>query len=358
MDQLTGNQYKQFQEALLSAFPARPALAQMVQFGLGISLDAISMGDNLAQIVFQLIQWSQAQGNLAQLMAAARDAAPKNTRLLVFAEQFALAPATPPRTELEQIIQKTNSFLDVEKWRTRLGEIEPTICRVEVKTNKGMIYGTGFLLGSDAVMTNYHVVEAVILGEKGGSTGTGLSAQPSDVVLRFDYKRLADGTTLNPGTEYRLPAQNWLIDSSPIEQLDYALLRVSDAPGDSQMGTQKGSSDAPPRGFLIPATNYAIQPHTPLFIVQHPQGDPLQLALDTDAIISVDPTGTRVRYRTNTLPGSSGSPCFNSNWELVVLHHAGDPNFNPTFNEGIPFTAIMAQLQQNNKLSALGKQEP
>ena len=36
----------------------------------------------------------------------------------------------------------------------------------------------------------------------------------------FDYKRLADGTTLNPGTVYHLPADNWLIDKSPMSLID------------------------------------------------------------------------------------------------------------------------------------------
>jgi V8-like Glu-specific endopeptidase len=32
-----------------------------------------------------------------------------------------------------------------------------------------------------------------------------------------------------------------------------------------------------------------------------------------------------VQYTTDTLPGSSGSPVFNDNWEVVALHHAGGP---------------------------------
>jgi V8-like Glu-specific endopeptidase len=33
--------------------------------------------------------------------------------------------------------------------------------------------------------------------------------------------------------------------------------------------------------------------------------------------------GGRVHYLTDTLKGSSGSPVFNSNWEVVALHHRG-----------------------------------
>lgn len=351
---LSGKQYKQLQEALLDAFPDQSDLAQMVRFGLDINLNAISMGGSLAQIVFQLIQWSESRGRTYELIAAAHDANRTNGDLRKVSEEFGLAPLTPPRQELEKLIQKTNSFEDVETWREALGRVEPTVCRIEITTNYEVVYGTGFLLGSDAVMTNYHVMEAVILGDKDGSTANEQSARPGNVVLRFDYKRLADGTTVNPGTEYRLPAQNWLIDSSPLAELDYVLLRVDGTPGDDSIGNQKG---APARGFLTPNTAYQFAPGTALFIVQHPKGEPLKLALDTEAITSVHADGSRVRYRTNTLIGSSGSPCFNSKWELVALHHSGEPGSTPTYNEGIPFAAIMALLKQHGVDNALGKQK-
>ena len=48
---------------------------------------------------------------------------------------------------------------------------------------------------------------------------------------------------------------------------------------------------------------------------------PLKLAPDTEAVLSVNANGTRVRYANNTEPGSSGSPVFDINWNLVALHH-------------------------------------
>jgi hypothetical protein len=85
----------------------------------------------------------------------------------------------------------------------------------------------------------------------------------------------------------------------------------------------------------------------------------LKLALDTEAVIGVNDSGTRVRYRTNTDEGSSGSPCFDDRWNLVALHHAGDPKFaplyHPEYNQGIPFAAIRALLEQRNKLDLLPK---
>ena len=57
----------------------------------------------------------------------------------------------------------------------------------------------------------------------------------------------------------------------------------------------------------------------------------------------------RLRYRNNTKPGSSGSPVFDMNWNLVALHHGGYPTKRDLeklkeegkpvpdgFNQGIP----------------------
>ena len=85
---------------------------------------------------------------------------------------------------------------------------------------------------------------------------------------------------------------------------------------------------------------------------------PLKVALETRSILSVNANGTRIRHRTNTDPGSSGSPCFDKNWDLVALHHIGDPNFDPAhkpeWNEAIPVKAIRDLLTERKKIDALG----
>jgi V8-like Glu-specific endopeptidase len=94
----------------------------------------------------------------------------------------------------------------------------------------------------------------------------------------------------------------------------------------------------------------------PLMIAQHPDGKPLKLAVDTESVIGVNANQTRVRYATNTEPGSSGSPVFDFDWNLVALHHLGDPAYNhpPAYNQGIPINNIRARLAATDKLDALG----
>jgi len=362
---LTGKQYEQFWKALLDAYDQN-RLQRMLQFRLGKRLDLITAPGTFQDVVFELVRVADMEGWTHQLLLAARESNPGNPTLLAFGQQFGLVPEqTPPRRELEKIIVQTNSFLDIAAWRMSLGEIEGRVCRVEVQKKP---YGTGFLLGPDVVMTNYHVVETVIKGKHGH--------KPDDVALRFDYKRLRDGTTLNPGKEYCLSTTNtdWLIDYSPYspvdlesepksglpkpDELDYALLQVDGSPGHEAVG-EKPEPGAPPRGWIeIPETEHGFESRTPLFIVQHPKGAPLKLALDTEAVTGVNANGTRVTYRTNTEPGSSGSAVFDQDWNLVALHHSGDPDsIMPAYNEGIPVNAIMNLLKERGVDHHLGEQE-
>ncbi|AUX48236.1 uncharacterized protein SOCE26_097670 [Sorangium cellulosum] len=359
---LSGPQHEQLTGALLDAFPNLPRLTQMVKFKLGKNLGAITLAPDLKSIVFELISAAEAEGWTPELITAARESNPGNAALLAFAQQFGLTPTTPTRDVLERIIKDANGFVDVVTWRTRLGEIEGRVCQIEVPTTSGTLYGTGFLVGPGVIVTNHHVIEPVI--QK--------AARPEDVVLRFDHKRLTDGRTMNVGKQYRLAKGEWLLDWSPpspvdlerdpksglpaADQLDHALLRVGGEPGNDPVGGS-GEPEAARRGWIeVPAPIPALTAATPLIIVQHPKGDPLKLAIDE--IIGPNPNDTRLRYKTNTLGGSSGSPCFDINWRLVALHHSGDPAVvNPAYNEGIPLAAIVSLLRQRGKAHLLGARE-
>jgi V8-like Glu-specific endopeptidase len=373
--ELTGGQWQQLSDALRSAFDYN-RLQRLLQFRLEKSLQNITLADSLEQVVFDVIELSQAEGWTVDLVSAGRDSVPGNVKLFAFAQQLGLVSTDAPRQSLEQTIVKTNSYLDVDKWRSNLGRVEPCVCRVEVKVQGGMTYGTGFLVAPTLVMTNYHVAEAVIMGDERKTTASGLSATPDDVVLRFDYKRTSGGDVVNEGVEYRL-AGKWLETSSPLspsdlsaagdavptkDELDFVLLRLKEPAGNEPIGG-RGEPGAATRGWIeVPTADHDFLADSPLFILQHPQGTPLKLALDTEAVVSVNANGTRVLYRTNTEPGSSGSPCFDQNWQLVALHHSGDPNFDgikpPQHNRGIPIAAIRQLLEVRELAGELGPQEP
>jgi V8-like Glu-specific endopeptidase len=69
--------------------------------------------------------------------------------------------------------------------------------------------------------------------------------------------------------------------------------------------------------------------------------------------------GTRVRYATNTLGGSSGSPVLDMDCRLIALHHYGDKAYqHPAYNQGIPIEAIRKLLESRGKAGNLGGKLP
>jgi hypothetical protein len=350
---LNGAQLEQLSEALRDAFPVQ-RFREMLKFKLDKRLDDYSLGSDYKEIVFEIMTAAEAEAWTAELILAARQSNPRNAALQALAQEVALAASTPV---LERTIREQNPYLDVEVFRTRLGQIETQVCRIEIATPRGTVFGTGFLLGPDVLMTNHHVMESVISGK----------AKPEAALFRFDYKRLSE-TVISEGAVFTLAPRDWLIDSSPPshvdskrepkpgvpnpDELDYAIVRLEGSPGTRPAG-QKPDPKDPPRGWVHIDESAGAPADSPLLIMQHPDAGPLKLALDMKAVIGSNANGTRLKYNVNTEGGSSGAPCFNADWNLVALHHSGDPNFdsghNAEYNEGIPIPAILQLLAARGK---------
>jgi hypothetical protein len=365
-NRLSYDDRRAFRDALFDAFSTQAALTDFLTYRWGATLEEVSSRiKTVPENITDLITFVEDRSETAELLVAARASRPADTKLLELAQHFSLAVAAPSGPELQQTIDETNSLLDPVTWGRSLGQIEGRVCRIERRTlPKAKALGTGFLVGPDVVATNYHVVRRLL---EGGD-------QPAKFLVRFDYKVLADGMSVNPGAEYEL-AKDWNLASSPFSsldttaqphadpepgELDYAFLRIEGSPGTKPIPAGQGAEDSSElRGWIDATdTNHDFVDRSPLFILQHPEGGPLKLALNTDAAIGVNGNGTRVRYRTNTKRGSSGSPCFDQNWRLVALHHSGDPMYRPEFpanswNEGIPFNTIQKHLKGSGREALL-----
>jgi hypothetical protein len=353
---LTGPEQLTWTNALFGAF-SETEFAQLLLHRLDDRAGNYAAGSMSFRTVISEVVDAYSRRDLEeQLVAAALGARPRNAALLGLAS-LKNAAAAPDRTNLERLIKATSSFLNFSAWLDAAAKVQVCVCRIEIAAEGGgTIFGTGFLIGADLVMTNWHVVECIAAVEDRDVSYQGPRARSSSLLCRFDYKVLASGAR-NMGSTFQL-ANAWRVALSPNSQddrepnpnqLDCAVLRLAKSVGTLTIG-EKLSGD--PRGWISLSNaqaSPAFKPHSPLFIVQHPEGEPLKLALDTDSIQSVNANRTRVRYSTNTEAGSSGSPCFDENWNLVALHHSGDPNFapnhKPEFNEGIPMDAIVRYLQ-------------
>jgi V8-like Glu-specific endopeptidase len=259
------------------------------------------------------------------------------------------APTNALAPGLQRNVRPYLAKLDIRVWSARLSQIERQVCRVELDGNA---LGTGFLVGPDTVLTNWHVFEIAKNAGKVDRLG-----------CRFDYEVLPDGK-VEPGQLVMLAGAD-CIDGCPysaaektanpdnplptLQELDYALLRLASRAGEQQI-------DGAPRGWIaLPKTVLPMPADAPILIVQHPEGAPMKLAMDTQAVIGLNGNGTRIRYRTNTDGGSSGSPAFSMDWNIVALHHYGDPKWqNPLFNQGVPIELIRQRIDANGFGNALG----
>lgn len=89
------------------------------------------------------------------------------------------------------------------------------------------------------------------------------------------------------------------------------------------------------------------------YIIGHPQGRKLSFSIHDNYLLDND--DTMLHYRSPTEPGSSGSPVFNDDWELIGLHHKGSHHLRRLHgeegtypaNEGIWVQAIVKQIQSD-----------
>jgi hypothetical protein len=240
--------------------------------------------------------------------------------------------------------------LDPRQWVEALRRRERCVCRIELD---GGALGTGFLVGPEAIITNYHVIERTKANGRIGALG-----------CRFDYALREDGArdegfvvgaagdALIAWSPYA-PAEATAHPDQPpptANELDFAMLRLARA---------VGAEPAPggTRGWIaLPRVPVRMLEDAPLLILQHPDGAPVKLALDTQGVICQAAGGLRLRYRTNTDPGSSGSPCFTIGWDLVALHHLGDPAWRrpPSYNQGIPAHLIRTNIDAGPGAALLG----
>ena len=352
MAEITGREQVNLARALAAAFPAPDMVIFLLEY-FDVGFFAVAPQDLQADHVFQVnrvIQYFKNRDELIDLVAAARARRPKNAAIATIAEKLGVtvtgprydtAPSENPKP-LEEIVNRNAKLINPATFRERLGALEGQVCWIGIPGGGG---GTGFLVGPDLVVSNYHVMKKV-------KENPGLAP---GVKLTFDFKQTTDGQAVlrRKVVECFLAATDWWVDGQPpssmdwdaelgdagMEELDYVLLRLSSPIGDIPVGGDTVDPAAQPRGWIDPS-KIGMAPNVgeQIFLLQHPEGEPLRLSVGT--IIEYSGNRSRIRYNANSKDGSSGSPCFNADLQLVALHHAHDTQRPPRWNQAVPLEAI------------------
>ncbi len=173
------------------------------------------------------------------------------------------------------------------------------VCRVRIRDRGQTVgFGTGFMVAPRLMLTNNHVLESADLA-------AGSQAE-------FNFQESLEGKP-SPTSVFALsPAELFITD----RDLDYSLVAVSPRATDGSPLAAFGCTR------LIEEEGKIIVKEA-VSIIQHPNGEPKQLAIRENRVVDILPNF--VHYQTDTAPGSSGSPVLNDQWEVVALHHSGVP---------------------------------
>ncbi len=203
----------------------------------------------------------------------------------------------------------------------------------------GASQGTGFLIGPQTVLTNWHVMAPLI------DPATGQARPDSAREITCTFESLAGA----PGRDYRA-LDDWLVEFSPLaagptapgtalpdmtalrtHALDFCALRLS-----GSAGRERGWYDLARPGSLNAATDH-------FFVFQHPFANPQRLAITHN--VTVDPGATAfLRHKAWADNGSSGGLCLDHRFRPLALHHAAvtDASGAFQFNRAVRLAEIHA----------------
>ena len=273
----------------------------------------------------------------------------------VVSRKFIAAAATqtsdPGLVRLQAMVEEDAPFKHTILHARGLMYVTNYICRIEID---GQHAGTGLFVPPDMVMTAGHVFDSVHLNNAPLIRGGGVEPLSSDrIEVLFD-----DRLDIINGHRKRLTprkfkvVENWLlaheapqgnvkgvVDLANIKP-DYALVRLASSP-DPYARPLVMDSDPP---FM----------NDPLLIIQHPEGSAL---CHHDGLVHERvPDSRAFLHSVNSRPGSSGAPCFNTDFQVVGVHTGEAIGSNPKRNVALGISVLADAVSR--RVSATGYSRP
>ena len=259
--------------------------------------------------------------------------------------------------EPQSVVSKEDGFPDLAAVMREFGLASRRVCEVLVTDANGnsASSGTGFLVGPQCVLTNWHVVKDLL-----GPTKPVAENLADRLLIRFD--RVMDDYAVpgaRPGVIFRArtidawdPCYDSEYDGGEIkedaspyasadEKLDFALIRLWDAPG-----YERG-------WYEIQADKWPV-PQSKLFLLQFPRGAMMRITVGGIEKLLDEGTRRRLRHLANSDKGSSGGLCLaydrlSGQLEARAMHQAGIKlgNGAGAVNQAIPLAKIWPKIFQH-----------
>ncbi|NEO86188.1 MAG: trypsin-like peptidase domain-containing protein [Spirulina sp. SIO3F2] len=348
MLKLTSGDRTQLRTAITSGFRGYAKLKMFVSDNFDdLRLDDIATSQANQRAAADLIEHFEERGTVSSLILALYQERPRNpdvqqllgrlqgfvqSRLLL--DDVAAASTDLPLDwsvplddiQLEAFLPRRPLTYDADVGQLCRGlQLANAVCKISFTDSDRT--GTGILIAPDLVLTNYHVLSSKLVEEKAQ-----LETLAQSLQFEFGYISQENVESV-PADRFTVAAHEPVLAWSAPPKLDYALLRVEGA-------IVKADYLKP----LSMATISQPSPQTSLNLLHHPAGRTMQISLSTNGVVQVDPQRGRIWYVNHTQGGSSGSPCFTGDWDLVALHHASVSRGFGSLREGILLQSIVAEI--------------
>lgn len=235
-----------------------------------------------------------------------------------------IAPSIAPAGQLERMVGATLDYVGIAFLERAINAAAAVVRITDLARNP---IGTSVMVSPRLVLTNHHVCATA-----GQATGQ---------LVQFHYELDIDGGE-RAGTDFRL-APETLFVTSPVEEFDFTLVAV----GQQDRGTGR-LVDFGHASLSAAPDKHAIGDFVTL--IQHPAGNYKQIALRENRVLGRGQSGVTLHYTADTLGGSSGSPVYNDQFQLIAIHHSGGPNNDRTLEDGTP---VPVQSNEGIRVSAI-----
>lgn len=262
-------------------------------------------------------------------------------------------------SKIERIITVTGEepdFLPVHFLECGWNFSKP-VARVKV----GFWWGSGFLVSRSLFMTNNHVIHNEAEGriaeaEFNYQLDHDANPTPKDTFhgdpdsffhtnpsLDYTIMRLKPHRIYNFGVLAQDPWRRYFSREQSLEELNLGSV-VATAVGRAALYLSHHAGDS---WGHIPLVDKAMAVEQRINIIQHPRTRYKEVCLHDNRITEI--FANAIHYTTDTENGSSGSPVFDNEWELLAIHHAaGDYHAGQWIdNEGMRIDSIIDDLQNS-----------
>lgn len=334
----------QLNDALSDLVPNKDGITKYVKAS-GLKPQFIDTSGNAMDVWSNVLSEADKNNKVDELVKSVLNTYPDNpflkSALATKEIDYSLSPDIDKISKWQDVSEETLEVLTMGRstllpvnFLARGVQKSKAVGKVEIKIGSNRVnVGTGFLFKVKGIndlffITNYHVIND--------------RKDIDKTKVIFDYELDIDGNSV-ASKSFRID-ENRAWYCSPVNEYDTTIFNLID-----------DHNELESYGY-IELKEIEIAQNDFVNIIQHPGGEMKQISLYHNIVTN---TSERVvQYLTDTLKGSSGSPVFNSDWEVVALHHSGGgnkpgepelPEGIKSRNEGIFINKIIQFVKDNYK---------